>query len=202
MLLQRAFTKGSRLGLFALLPAVLTAQTSDRPAAAAPAASNQSLRFEIADIHPSPYSFQSNYFRSNIQGTDRYLFHQASLLDLVAFAYKLEPTHVFGGPTWLDFDHYDIAAKQPQSTSLNTTRLMLRNLLADRFKLVVHNDTRFLPAQIITVGKGAPKMKPAADTTVPSQCQSQQPHAGPLAHRSRCLRRVAHPGRACSISSR
>ena len=176
-MLFHAFTKSSVLGLFALLPAVLPAQAPATPAAAP----NQSLRFDIADIHPSPYSFQSEYFRSNIQSTDRYLFHQASLLDLIAFAYRLESTHVFGGPTWLDFNHYDITAKQPPSTSLDTTRLMLRNLLADRFKLVVHNDTRSLPAQIITVGKGAPKIKPAADTTAPSQCQFQQPATPPAA---------------------
>src|SRR6185437_9495340 len=131
-------------------------------------------RFEVADIHRSPYSFQSNYFHSNNQGEDRFLFHQASLLDLVAFAYKLESNHVFGGPTWLDFNHYDIVAKQPASTSGDTTRLMLRSLLADRFKLVVHTDTRTLPAQVLTTAKGAPKMKPAADTTVPSTCKYQQ----------------------------
>jgi uncharacterized protein (TIGR03435 family) len=50
---------------------------------------------------------------------------------------------------------------------------MLRALLVDRFKLVVHNDTRPMPAQILTVGKVTPKMKPAADTTVPYQCQLQ-----------------------------
>ena len=33
--------------------------------------------FQVADIHASPYSFQSNYFHRNLQGADRYLFHQA-----------------------------------------------------------------------------------------------------------------------------
>ena len=41
------------------------------------AVANSALAFQVADIHPSPYSFQSNYFHSNLQGTDRYLFHQA-----------------------------------------------------------------------------------------------------------------------------
>ncbi|HXE08731.1 MAG TPA: TIGR03435 family protein [Acidobacteriaceae bacterium] len=184
MTLQRALLSFALVTFVAPSLTSLAQTTGAKATPAAKPSSTQSAAaaqpsFEIADIHPSPYSFQSNYFHSNQQGTDRYLFHQASLLDLVAFAYKLDTDHVFGGPTWLDFNHYDIAAKQPASTPLDTTRLMLRRLLADRFGLVVHNDTRPTPAELLTVGKGTPKMKAAADNTVPPDCQFHPPAAPP-----------------------
>src|ERR1017187_1340911 len=98
---------------------------------------------------------------------------------MISAAYSLDQNHVLGGPTWLDFDRYEVTAKQPPKTPQDASRLMLRALLADRFKLVVHNDTRPMSAQILTVGKGEPKMKLAADTTVPSQCQFHPPAAPP-----------------------
>ena len=156
------------------------AALAQSPGTAAP---KPAPEFQVADIHASPYSFQSNYFHSNLQGADRYLFHQASLIDLVAFAYKQENTHVFGGPTWLGFNHYDITAKQPPSTPIDTTRLMLRALLADRFKLTVHTDTRPMPAKILTLGRGTPKLKRAADTTIAPDCQLHQP-GNPTAYQS------------------
>jgi uncharacterized protein (TIGR03435 family) len=163
-----------------LLYSPLLAQSAAPSPAVAPSAPAAAARaFEIADIHPSPYSFYSTYPRTNTQGTDRYLVRQATLLDMISFAYSLDRDHIFGGPTWLDFDRYEVTAKQPPSTPPDTSRLMLRALLADRFSLVVHNDTRPMPAQVLTVGKVTPKMKPAADTTVESQCQFHPPATPP-----------------------
>src|ERR1035441_2934882 len=159
----------------ALLCASLFAQSAAAPAVTPPSAPT----FVIADIHPSPYSFYSTYARTNTQGTDRYLVRQATLLDMISIAYSMRQDHVFGGPTWLDFDRYEVTAKQPPKTPPETSRLMLRALLADRFKLVVHNDTRPMPARMLTVGKGTTKLKPAADTTVPSQCEFHPPAAPP-----------------------
>ena len=98
---------------------------------------------------------------------------------MISIAYSLNQDHVLGGPTWLDFDRYEITAKQPPKTPRDTSLLMLRALLADRFKLVVHNDTRPMLAQILTVGKSTTKMKAAADTTVESRCQFHPPAAPP-----------------------
>ncbi|HWB33227.1 MAG TPA: TIGR03435 family protein [Acidobacteriaceae bacterium] len=180
MTLQRAVLSLAPVALLAILPISLPAQAAatDKPQAPNTTVPAQPS-FEIADVHPSPYTFQSNYFHWNPQGTDRFLLHQASLVDLIAFAYKLENDHIFGGPTWLTFDHFDIVAKQPPGTPVDTSRLMLRALLAERFHLVSHNDTKPLPAQLLTVAKGGLKMKPAADTTVPSDCQFHPPDPPP-----------------------
>src|SRR6185503_4551598 len=88
---------------------------------------------------------------------------------------------VMGGPSWLELDRYTVIAKPPSGTSLANARLMLRPLLADRFKLTVHEDTRPLTAFAMTVVGGKPKMKEAAGGAPPG-CQPapppQQPEPG------------------------
>ena len=49
---------------------------------------------------------------------------------------------VLGGPNWLDRDRFDIIAKAAAGSSQDNLKLMLQGLLADRFKLVSHKDTK------------------------------------------------------------
>jgi uncharacterized protein (TIGR03435 family) len=134
--------------------------------------------FEAADIHPSapamnPYTFISG---GVLRGA-RYDLRKATMLDLIRIAYKVEPELVLGGPNWLEFDRFDIAAKAPTSSSPETIRLMLQSLLADRFKLVLHKDTRPMPAYALTLGPGKSKLKGAAGDGNP-ECQYQPQPAG------------------------
>src|SRR5215475_988640 len=99
-------------------------------------------RFEAADVHPSeramnPYTLISG---GVLRGT-RYDLRKATMLDLIRIAYDVNPEMVYGGPNWVELDRFDIAAKAQRSTPPETIALMLRSLLADRFKLVLHGDT-------------------------------------------------------------
>ena len=61
------------------------------------------------------------------------------MLDLIATAYSITDRDlIVGGPAWLERNRFDIAAKAPQDTSPANVRLMLQDLLAERFKLAVH----------------------------------------------------------------
>jgi uncharacterized protein (TIGR03435 family) len=104
----------------------------------------------------------------------RYEIHDASMLDLVKTAYGVDADTVVGGPAWLEFDHFDVIAKAPAATSPETIKLMLQALLADRFKLVVHKDTRPIQGFVLSVGNGRPKLKPA-DGSGETGCQPQPP---------------------------
>jgi uncharacterized protein (TIGR03435 family) len=130
--------------------------------------------FEVADVHPSPHR-DSPYMRASM-AHDRLALRDATMVDLIAIAYNVDPLSVLQGPAWLELDHFDILAKASRSTSDDGLRLMLRALLADRFQLVVHSETRPLPAFALTVG-GTPRLKPSAASTDPSEqgCQYQQP---------------------------
>lgn len=116
-------------------------------------------RFEAADVHPSeramnPYTFISG---GVLRGT-RYDLRKVTMLDLIRIAYDVNPETVVGGPNWLEFDRFDIAAKAPANTSPAALRLMLRPLLAERFGLVLHHDTRPMPAYVLEKGQGKPKL--------------------------------------------
>src|SRR6185369_3918167 len=100
--------------------------------------------FQAADIHAS-----SNLSRPKMQGgalrSGRYELREATMLDLIATAYEVDPDTVFGGPDWLELDRFDVIAKVPPDTTQATARSMLQDLLARRFQLAVHQDTKVVP---------------------------------------------------------
>ena len=105
---------------------------------------------------------------------DRYILYQATMTQIIAAAYGLDPVNVQGGPNWLDWDHFDIVAKAPPATSKETIRLMLQSLLAQRFSLVAHAGTAPMPAYVLTAPKGATKLK-TSDGAGDSGCKPQPP---------------------------
>jgi uncharacterized protein (TIGR03435 family) len=163
-----------------LFPLALAAQGQS---ASSPAGSQESsakpAAFVAADIHPSPFSYGSNYFHEAPFTGDRFVVHQATPLDLITAAYHVQPGAVTGGPPGLEFDHYEIVAKAPPGATRADTTQMLQALLADRFKLVAVAQQKLLPAFLLRAGKGAPKMKPAAESTGESGCRYQPPDPPP-----------------------
>lgn len=76
------------------------------------------------------------------------------MLDLIGIAWGASPQdRIPGGPNWLELDRYDVIGRMPPGTTAEDRRLMLRPLLEQRFKLVVHNDTRPVPFYALTAGK-------------------------------------------------
>ncbi len=69
---------------------------------------------------------------------------------------------ISGGPGWVGLDVFDIVAKAPEGTTAAAANLMLRDLLADRFGLVIRQGTRPLPRYVLTVAKGGSKLKTAS----------------------------------------
>ena len=149
----------------ALLSSPGFAQSLDAPPAAAPAAPPA---FELADVHVSAKTAAPYFTGGSLRG-DRYLLHNATMIDMIALAYGVEDDHVLSGPSWLDIDRFDVSARAPRATSPDDIKLMLRALLAERFHLVTHNDTHPLPSFVLRADKGAPKLKPS-DGTAASGC--------------------------------
>jgi uncharacterized protein (TIGR03435 family) len=134
--------------------------------------------FEVADVQRSdramnPFTFVSG----GVLRGDRYDLRKATMLDLIRIAYNVDPEMVMGGPNWLEFDRFDIAAKASASSSQEQIRLMLQWLLADRFKLVLHRDVRQMPAFVLAAGKTKPKIS-ESDGTGDAGCQYEQQPAG------------------------
>jgi uncharacterized protein (TIGR03435 family) len=139
------------------------------------------IAFDVADVHQSP-----SRLHPGIDGQyrpDRVAIRDATLSDLIAIAYHVDPADILGGPASLDFDRVDINAKPPAGTKITDDQsdqavaAMIRSLLVERFALVAHEEKRPLPAFVLSAGKGN-QMKPAADTTGPNGCEYQQQAAG------------------------
>jgi hypothetical protein len=65
---------------------------------------------------------------------------------LIGFAYDLPTTRVLGGAGWIDSDRWTVDARAAAAATTNDEmRLMVRDLLRDRFQLVAHVETRELP---------------------------------------------------------
>jgi uncharacterized protein (TIGR03435 family) len=129
----------------------------------------QSPRFEAADVHrsvsaPNPYTWASG----GILRGARYDLRKATMIDLIHAAWDVDPELIVGGPDWLEFNRFDVAAKADAATPPATVRLMLQNLLADRFHLVVHKDTRPFPVYRLAAGKTKPKLRDADGTGLPN----------------------------------
>jgi len=142
-------------------------------------------KFEAADIHPSvrtrairmPYI--NSEMRAGFTGGGRYELQMATMTDLIGFAWGVDTYRVIGGPDWMDRDHFDVIAKVPADTKTASLRLMLQALLAERFKLVVHKDTRAFPQYALMAGKH-PLLNPAAGIGE-SGCQSPPQNAQDIA---------------------
>jgi len=96
------------------------------------------------------------------------------MVDLISAAYGLDASNVQGGPSWLEWDRFDVIAKVPSTTTPEMAGLMLRSLLADRFKLAVHTGSKPMQAFVLSTGTDKPKLK-ESDGTGNAGCQSQPP---------------------------
>ena len=137
------------IGGVAFLCAAAFSQSGEAPSAPP--------QFEAADIHPSAPSLRAFVSGPYIHGT-RYELRNAAMVDLIHTAYGVDGDKVLGGPSWLEFDRFDLMAKAPTGTKPDDLKAMLQALLADRFKLVVHTDSKPYPAYSLVAGKN-PRLK-------------------------------------------
>ena len=155
-----------RRAISVALLAVASPLFSQPPAPPQPVPTGPLPTFQLADVHVSPHSNAPSIRGGQLRG-DRYATSQATMTNLIARSYNVESRYVYGGPSWLDLDCFDVVAQAPRTTSADDIRLMLRSMLIDRFKLVVHTDTKPLPAFVLTVAKGAPKLKQSDASSKP-----------------------------------
>jgi uncharacterized protein (TIGR03435 family) len=87
-----------------------------------------------------------------------------TLKDLIAFAYAVDNSQIGGGPEWLASDRYDILGKPEKAGPLSRdgARTLLRPLLADRFHLKIHFETKPMSVFVLTIDKNGEKLKARA----------------------------------------
>lgn len=114
--------------------------------------------FEVVTIKPTDPAFGGILIR--LTG-DKFSATGFTLRDLIAFAYQVDVSQILGGPKWFATDRYDVLGKPDREGPLSrdTARVMLRALLANRFQLKIHQETREMPVYVLTVNNSGPKMK-------------------------------------------
>jgi len=137
----------------------------------------QQQTFEIADVH---LSSTARNFAQNFGGVlreGRYVNRDATMLNLIVAAYGIPEDTISGGPGWLSSDLFDVIAKVPNGTTPAAANIMLQNLLAERFKLVVHNGTHPVPRYVLTLARSGSKLKSSSGSGKPG-CQPVQQGGG------------------------
>src|SRR5215471_4311898 len=84
-----------------------------------------------------------------------------TLRKLIVTAYRIKP-HQLSGPDWMERQRFDITAKMPEGASRDQIPEMLQALLANRFKLSVHDENKDTQVMALVVGKNGSHLEPAA----------------------------------------
>ncbi len=145
----------------------------------------------VADVRVAPYRPSINY--TVTEGHRRVELRNATLVNLIDYAHGIEDDDgredatIVGGPSWLDFDRFDVAALVPSlepaipdtgqpnfgmyAPGTNAAvRPVVERILEERFHLKYHNEDRPLPGYVVTVAKDGAKLAEAKDPTEPGGC--------------------------------
>jgi len=170
----RILVVASLLTLFPFLSFAQAAGGVSKGDATPPAATDP--RFDAAHVDRNtlaPIPVQSGPTREG----DRYVMYALSMQFLISNAYGIPENRVIGGPSWLEFDRYDIDAKAPTTTSDADLKLMLKALLDERFHLAVRNDTVPQRSRVLYLEKDSSRLK-ASDGKGDTGCKGQPPAPG------------------------
>lgn len=127
--------------------------------------------FEVASIKPNP----------SLGGLTQYLpnggirFVGVPVKTLVEIAYNVRPFQITGGPGWIDTEGFDIDARPPidsanpaDAATLSKERIKVgervKSLLADRFRLRIHRETREQTVYSLVAAKGGLKLKESSES--------------------------------------
>jgi uncharacterized protein (TIGR03435 family) len=144
----------------------------------------QHQEFEVISVKPADpivAGTQQVNIGLHIDGAQVHLI-SASLRDLVRMAYQVK-TYQVVGPEWLESERFSIDAKLPAGSTKEQVPEMLKSLLADRFHLKYHNESREFPVYVLEVNPGG-KLKDVSDTAealdakAPTEVNAQGSAAG------------------------
>jgi uncharacterized protein (TIGR03435 family) len=113
--------------------------------------------FAVASVKPSPAGGAGGSAGHWQTGPGSVTMVHVTLRTCVQWAYDVKAYQV-SAPGWMDDARFDIAAKSEGRVPVAQLRLMMQTLLAERFKLVVHRETKELAAFALSIGKGGHKL--------------------------------------------
>ncbi len=152
-------TSGACIGLLFLAATAVAPSQSSQPR----------LTFDVVAIHPSPPDVRGGMVKPLPKGTG-YTVENMTVKTMMSVIYRIPGSQISGGPDWLSTDHFDVQAKSDQSYGLDDLHTMFKNLLADRFGLKFHTETKEGPVYELFADRPGIKMKlagTAGDLNIP-----------------------------------
>jgi bla regulator protein blaR1 len=147
------------------------------------AQSETAPQFEVASIKPAAPNQQGMYIGPSSGG--RLTINNMPLKEMIVLAWRIQPFQISGGPAWLDSARFDISAKSESSTQSGSSikqdemARMLQALLADRFQLKIHRETKELPVYALVVAKKDGKLGPQLTEMKEGSCMQPDPTKPP-----------------------
>jgi uncharacterized protein (TIGR03435 family) len=126
--------------------------------------------FDAVTIKPNRTRGSLNRRHAVVFKPDRFMATNFTLRELIQLAYGVQGSQILAVPDWLDSEKYDVEAKLGSSAVDELSKLspdqrnlerqsMLQALLADRFKLTLHHETKEVPAYVLAIAKDGPKLR-------------------------------------------
>ena len=150
---------------------VLRGQVEGASKAAGSEAAADVPKYEVASIKPSSSDEGRSMLRFTPDGTS---IQGVPARMLLRFAFGVEFDRMIGVPAWTSSNRYDVEAKvapedapKLEKLTADQRRSMLLPLLAERFNLKYHHETRELPMYALVVAKGGPKLTESKDPVPP-----------------------------------
>jgi uncharacterized protein (TIGR03435 family) len=117
------------------------------------------LTFDVATIRPSPALDRNGGIKA-LPGGDGYTAQNIPVKLMISLMYRVPMRQITGGPEWLDTDRYNVEARADRAYSIDDLHVMYQNLLADRFHLKFHKETKEGNVYALMLDTPGSKMKP------------------------------------------
>jgi len=148
------------------------------PAVQAQSAAQTALadpKFEVASIKPAAPATEQFMFGVRPRPGGGISAINVTLKLLIGNAYGLQDFQISGGPGWIEAVRYNIEAKPNSPAGPNESKEMLKNLLADRFQLILHRETKELPVYALVLARKDGKLGPGMVESKEGGCVARDP---------------------------
>ncbi|HEY2545117.1 MAG TPA: M56 family metallopeptidase [Candidatus Acidoferrum sp.] len=167
--------------LFVVGPVAFGALHAAKSRAASKPQNAASRTFAFADVMVKPnttdtpmagFDIKGKPFSATMFKPDRFMATNVTLHELLRLAYGVQDSQILGGPDWINSEKYDVNATVDGPSADELKKLgvdegslerkrMIQTMLAERFRLALHRETKELPVYVLLLGKNGPKLSPA-----------------------------------------
>jgi len=133
--------------------------------------------FEVASIKPSAPDARGSFIRPGPGGG--ITVTNMTLKDMISIAWRVQPFQISGGPPWMDSLRFDVTAKPEARTAPAEVMVMLQALLADRFQVSIHRETKELPIYALVLARKDGKLGASLTEAKEGGCEPMDPSKPP-----------------------